>query len=496
MEFYQIITIVSLIGCVLATLRSPFFGALAILMVGVLRDTLITETDYYFFECHGVEILYIATILSAAVARPDRMGQFMPRSMVDWGMLGFLLTLWMSALVNGVPIVDHKYIDLFMKATIMYFLLSRLADTPGRVTAVAAGILIPTAYLCFLAWTKYRSGEVRYARPYIGSSYHDFGLQLVVTLPLIGAMLAKPFRLPVRGALLGLMGLLALFFMERESYTEFGVTAIVLSGGVLVAICWSLPVRLALFGLIPMFVLTGMRTQSRSTYLGIFVGLGLLAWFHRQRWGWVLLVAAPVVAYAILHQPEAVGSRVSSIWTGKLEPGVQDTSIEMRLEQLRTAMTVIQSNPVFGIGPRQFFEQYAENVDQSESLGQGWTYTMHSVPLLIGCEEGLVGLLAYYGLLVYGSLREATRTLRRTRGDPEMEMVGLAAAGGMMGFVAFLAYGIGQPQMWVINIYGMVALVTAAHRVAEAREQELAAQSAEAEQPEPAGPHTTEIVFS
>ncbi len=495
MEFYEIIVIVSLVVCVVATLRSPFFGALAILMVGILRDTLIIQTDYFFFECHGVEVLYIATLLSAVVARPDRMGEFVPRSMVDWGMLGFYLTLVMSAFVNGVDPFDHKYISLFFHATVMYFLLSRLADTPGRVTATAAGILIPTAYLAYLAWSKYRAGMFRYARPYPDSSYHDFGLQMVLTLPLIGALLARPFRLPVRPALLGMAGLLTLFWIERDSYTEFGQAALVVSIGAIAATASSVAVRVGLFGLIPLFVLTGMRTQSRSSYLGIFVGLGLLAWFHRRRWPVVLLLGVPVVGYALLHQTGAVEERLSSVWTGKLEGG-EDTSIQMRLEQIHTAMRVIQSNPVFGIGPRQFFEQYAENVDQSESMGAGWTYTMHSVPLLILCEEGLVGFGVYYGLLVLGSLIEATRTLRRTRGDPQMEMVGLCAAGGMMGFLAFLGYSIGQPQMWVINIYGTVALVTAANRVAEARERARAAEAPGAQEPEVAGPHGTELIFS
>jgi O-antigen ligase len=495
-EFYQIVVIVSLIGCVGATLRSPFFGALAILMTAVLRDTLYLQTDYYFFDCHGPEILYIATILSAAVARPDRIGEFMPRSMVDWGMLGFYFTLLLSGLVNGVNIWDHKYIDLFFKATLLYFLLSRLADTPGRVTALAGAILVPTAYLAYLAWSKYRSGEVRYARPYIGSSYHDFGLQMVVTLPLIGALLARPFRLPARATLVAVLGLLALLWIEKETYWGFGMMALALCIGAIAGIASSLPVRLALFGLVPLFVLTGLRTQSRSSYLGIFVGLALLAWFHRRRWVMVIVVALPVVAYAVLHQPEAVATRLSSVWTGQVEPGVQDTSLEMRKEQLMTALRVIQSNPVFGLGPRQFFEQYAENVDQSESLGQGWTYTMHSVPLLILCEEGLVGFAIYYGLLVLGSLREATQTLRRTRGDPEMEVVGLAAAGGMMGFLAFLGYSIGQPQMWVINIYGTVALVTAAKRVADARAAELVGQAADSSEAEPAEQRSTEIVFS
>ena len=496
------VVILCLVVSVIAALRWPFFGALAILLTAILRDTILFEFGPYFFWIHSVEALYIATLVSAVLARPEGLAEFVPRTMVDWGMLGFYLVLLASAMVNGVDIYEHKYIDLFFHATVLYFLLSRLADTPRRVAIMAATILVPTAYLAFLAWSKYRAGIVRYARPYYISSFHIFGLQMALTLPLIGALLAKPFRLPTRAVLLALPPVLLLVWLGSQSRTEFVMISLALGAGSLAATTSALAVRLGLLGLVPLFVLTAIRTQSRSAYLGIALGLLMLAWFHRKRWAAVLVLALPLVAYAILHQPAAVMMRVTSIWTGQLEPGVKDSSIQGRWEQMRTAMNILSSSPtsaMLGVGPRQFYTQYQEYVSEEDRGDPDRQWTMHSVPLLILCEEGLMGFAVYYGLLVIGSLREATKAIRRTRGDPQMEMVGTLAAAGLMGFLAFLAYGLGQPQMWVINIYATVAMVTAARRVADARLAER--EAAEGELPvtgsaAPRGAGVTEIAFS
>ena len=299
-------------------------------------------------------------------------------------------------------------------------------------------------------------------RPYLSSSYHDFGLQLSMTIPLVGA-LAGSRRMGRWHALVGL----ALFAVAFR-YKSFAPIAVIAC----VALCVGLSspgtyfiYRVYMFATIPLMILVGMRTQSRSTYLGIGFGLMMLAWYYRKKWH-LQLLALPLIAFAFLRQPEAVMLRLQSIWTHKTPEGTEDTSISMRIEQIHTAMRVIKSNPLLGIGPRQFFRHYTEYVADEEF--RGWTYTMHSVPLLILCEEGLIGFAIYYGLIVLGCLRDVVFVVRRARGHPALEMLAPAAAGALMGFLAFLAYGLGQPQMWVVNIYATVALVSAAKRTSDA----------------------------
>ena len=435
------------------SLRRPFLGALVILLHFVLREVLIEETYGWFRYNSNFEILYIATILGVLLTRTDRLGEFMPSSQVDWGMVGFLLAMVFSALANGVQVWGHKYIDLFFKATVLYFLLSRLADTPRRVTVVALTLVMATAYLAYLAWTKYRAGYLTIARPYWFSSFHEFGLQVIITLPLAGALVMGRLRL------------------------------------------W---IRVLLFASIPLFVLVSLRCYSRSAYLGAGLGCVMLLWYYRRRW-YVAVAAVPFIIYAIVHQTPNVQMRLASIWTHRTAEGAQDTSISMRLEQMHVAIKIISQNPLFGLGPRQFLAHYGDYAGSEELyMEHQWTYTMHSVPLLILCEEGLIGFAAFYGFIVFGALRGARSAAIRARASPELQTVAVVAAGAFMGFLAWCAYSLAQPMMWTINIYGTVALAEAARRVAVAHFRELAEEQAPVSSAAPGwapSQPTTQVVF-
>jgi len=485
------LVIMVLVVVFVVSLRKPFAGAVCLVAAAILRDMLRVETWGFFLDVHGYEVLYIAVLLGSFMG--GRIADFAPRSLVDWGMLGFLLALLVSAVANGVEIVDHKYIDLFFKATVLYFLVSRLADRPQRVSLVAVTIVTATLYLTFRAWMLYREGDVEYARPYLSSAYHQFGLQLAMALPLVGA-LAGARRLSRSFAIVGL----ALFAVAFR-YKSFAPIAMLSFLALYIGLSSSgtyFVYRLYMLLTIPLIVLVGMRTQSRSTYLGIGFGLLMLAWYYRKRW-YLQLLALPLVAVAILRNPEAVLLRLESIWTRRTPEGTVDTSISMRIEQMHTAMRVIRSNPLLGIGPRQFFMRYTEYVADEEY--RGWTYTMHSVPLLILCEEGLIGFAIYYGLIVLGCLREVVFVVRRARDHPTLEVLAPAAAGALMGFLAFLAFGLAQPQMWVVNIYATVALVSAARRTCDAVQAEEVEDSRTTGQTQvefmPPGA-ATEVVFS
>jgi len=488
----QLLLILFMFVCVLVAVRRPFFGALAILLSAVLRDMLIAETYVLFFRYHCPEILYAATIIGVFTSRAGRLDEFLPRSMLDWGMVGFLLALIFSALANGVQIADHKYIDLFFKAVVLYFLLSRLADTPVRVSIVAAAVVASTMYLAVEAWLKCRAGDVYFARPYLFSSYHDFGLQLCITLPLLGALVGA--RQIHRAWAIVAIGVIPLVLAHKTLAPAALVGALVLYAAVRKpSMHWLFRIYLILY--IPLFVLVGMRSQSRSTYLGLGFGLFMLAWYYRKRW-YLQLLAVPLVAYAFLHNPERVLLRLESIWTHKTAEGTEDISIMQRIEQFHTAMRVIRAHPLLGVGPRQFFLHYDEFAGEAF---RGVTYTMHNVPLLILCEEGLIGFAIYYGFMVLGCLRDVVFVVRRARGHPALEMLAPAAAGALMGFLAFLAYGLGQPQMWVVNIYATVALVSAAKRTSDAvlaQEAEDSRTTGETQVEFMPSGAATEVVFS
>lgn len=449
------LTIIAMVVLVMLTIRWSFIGVLVVLLSSILRYTIWVETYGTFHIYHGVEVFYVATILSVILAHPEQLATFVPRGLMDWGMLGFLLAMAVSAALNGVAVLGHKYIDLFFKATVLYFLITRLVTTRRQLTTLVVALIASTTYLVYLAWSKYRAGMMYYARPYYIVSFHDFGLQMVLTVPFIGALAARK-RL------------------------------------------W-IPFRAVLLMLIPFYLLVTLRTHSRSAMLGMFFALALLTWHLRKRW-YLMLPLVPLMAFAVAHNPDVVMTRLTSIWTHETASGVDDPSIRSRFEQMRTAKNIIKGNPLFGIGPRQFFYKYEQfqETDDKMYYTREVKYTMHSVPLLILCEEGLVGGLAYL-LLVIGGLRSAIYVVKHTRGDPELSTVAAVGAGSFMSFMAFLAYSLAQPQMWMVHIYATMALVVTSRMIVERHLAERAAeQEAPAAQPVPWLPPAaeTEIVFS
>jgi len=446
----NIAVIAIVVLCILVSLRKPFFGALVLLAAVILRDMLWVETWGLFMYMHAYELLYVGIIMGVLLSRSGRLGEFLPQSATDWGVFGFWLVLIVTSLYNGVVIIDHKFTNLFFKAMIVYFLLSRLADTPRRVTLVAIVLVLATGYLAFEAWRKYRAGMMWQARPYYLSRIHDFGLQLAITLPVIGALMARRMKLVF---------------------------------------------RVVLLGMVPLFLLVTLRTHSRSAYLGVGAGLVLLGWYYRRRW-YLLVLALPIVLYPIFHQTGEVKARLESIWTQRTASGSVDESIQSRYEQMRTAMRIFRSYPILGIGPRQFLMRYTDFVSEEDAMGG--TYTMHSVPLLILTEEGLLGFGVFYGLLVLGAVRDARVVAKRVRGRPDLADIAPVAAGAAMGFLGFLVYGLAQPAMWTANIYGTLALTVACRRVVDAHlaHEQVTEEVEEADGVAFPPPAATEVAFS
>jgi len=219
------------------TFRDVFYGALAILATFVLFPVVVEQTYGYFYRFHIPQVLYAVTLLSLLAAGKRYLPRLAPRTLPDWGMIAFLLVMTASSIANGDDPFTNRRVALFFKAAVLYFLLSRTADSPKKVLAIVWVIALSAIYLAFISWRKYRTGEVAYARPAIWMSIHQFGMQLVIALPMVGALIRR-VRLPLKFLLLGCVGLI---------------------------------------------VLVGLRTQSRSAYLGLGVGLVMLGWYHRKQ---------------------------------------------------------------------------------------------------------------------------------------------------------------------------------------------------------------------
>jgi O-antigen ligase len=129
---------------------------------------------------------------------------------------------------------------------------------------------------------------------------------------------------------------------------------------------------------------------TRSMWMGAALGGAYLVWYRDRRW----LIAAPVAVGLLLAiNPAGIGGRIVSIW----KPSGTVDSNEFRVICRRTAVSMIQTHPWFGVGPgqvRKVFERYIP-ADIPRPLPPGAYIHMHNVYLQYAAERGIPALLAF-----------------------------------------------------------------------------------------------------
>jgi O-antigen ligase len=148
-------------------------------------------------------------------------------------------------------------------------------------------------------------------------------------------------------------------------------------------------------------------TLSRSSLGALLVGLGVLA---ALRWhlGRAVLVAAAVVALAaavIATSPTTFGLNQGLNGASSGRPGLVSGGIDL-----------FAARPVWGYGSGSFETAYA-----AHHRGQALTAS-HTIPVTIGAEQGLIGELAYLGLVAAALVT----LLLRARSDPARAAIAAA----------------------------------------------------------------------
>jgi putative inorganic carbon (HCO3(-)) transporter len=96
-----------------------------------------------------------------------------------------------------------------------------------------------------------------------------------------------------------------------------------------------------------------LYSYSRAAWIGCFASLTAIAVLKRFRLGYLVLVVIVVVAVAVAFEPGAVRRAVG--FTGG-EPASKGDATRVLL--LRTSLRMIESYPVFGIGPGTFTAEF------------------------------------------------------------------------------------------------------------------------------------------
>ena len=172
---------------------------------------------------------------------------------------------------------------------------------------------------------------------------------------------------------------------------------------------------------------------TRSIFLiAVPAGVLLLAWNYK-RW---LVWASPAVALVLFFAaPPQVQDRVFSVY----RPHGDVDSNSRRSIMARTGLRMIESHPVFGIGPEEVQPQFLKYLppDVPLPLPKGWYGHLHNVYLQYAAERGLPALV--FILWIIG--RMATDSWKALKISAEMADERFIWLGGLAVIAAVLAEG-------------------------------------------------------
>lgn len=169
--------------------------------------------------------------------------------------------------------------------------------------------------------------------------------------------------------------------------------------------------------------------MTRSAWAGLLLGVVVVTICFRSR----LLFLPPLAALLIfLLLPPQFKERAYAAFNPR------DTTVQVRLELVKTGAKMAWAHPWFGLGPGMVpheYSRYRVNRDFP-----GWIYQhLHNDALQVAAESGLFALAAWLGLWIF-LLYDFMRMAGRARGGNRL--VFQAAVGGIGIVAAFLCAGL------------------------------------------------------
>jgi O-antigen ligase len=179
---------------------------------------------------------------------------------------------------------------------------------------------------------------------------------------------------------------------------------------------------------------TVFMTDSRGGIISLGLLVMVMVW---RRFGWKVGVAVGVVAFVGMF---AFSARMGTIST-------EEDSASARIDSWSVAIELIQSNPLFGVGARQFIEHHPK--------------TAHNSWLLCGAELGLFGYVPWL-LMIYMSIKNLLFISRKAVVERHGQL-GRYADGVMWGLIAFMLAATFLSRTYIEPLYiliGMSAAIT------------------------------------
>lgn len=201
-----------------------------------------------------------------------------------------------------------------------------------------------------------------------------------------------------------------------------------------------------------------VMTQSRGAFLGLCVAGGMVGygWLrealsrrYQSRWLWLLdgAIWVSAVGVALVYVALVVSPRLDA------QLGLQDESALSRLSLWRSSLPLIADYYFTGSGLGTAVMVYAT---YAYLVHVPYLYHAHNLYLHLALEQGMVGLLAWLGLITatvlytIGALRTAERTMR------------IFLFGGLFAMYAFLVHSLFEAELFYSSLGALVFFAPAA----------------------------------
>ncbi len=183
-------------------------------------------------------------------------------------------------------------------------------------------------------------------------------------------------------------------------------------------------------------------TQSRSAWLGLALGLGVMAWIRWRwaRWAMMGLIVALAFGLWILGPESVLQALFQTVDLAGAGPIVSSVSLDARIELWNRALATIQNVPFTGCGLGAF--RYVVHVPDPLFItapGSDIAHA-HNVLLQAALDLGLPGLYAYLALVgtaLWMSWRVARPAERRDCVSGQRRWLALGLVGSLVAFHVF-----------------------------------------------------------
>ncbi len=203
--------------------------------------------------------------------------------------------------------------------------------------------------------------------------------------------------------------------------------------------------RLALAFALPLLGAALILGFTRGIWLAAAAAAVYLLFFWRR---WMVVCLPLAAAVAVAAGPDAVRARLTSLFKPH---GTTDSNLH-RVVTWRTGLRMIQSHPLFGVGPEQVgprFEAYLPP-DVSRPLPEGWYGHLHNSYLQYAAERGIPAAV-FLLLFLVAQPREWLRGFRSSNMPPWAFHAAMSLLIGVL-VTGLFEYNLGDSEVLALTV--------------------------------------------